>query len=368
MENNISVQEFIKTKDKYFIIDMRDRTAYQHGHIDGAVSSPGISAGEIMEMMKEHHKKEVIIYCSIGENSKRYADELRKFKIPAWSLEGGYREWLLAASEELSGEEVKRYSRQMILPQVGEEGQKSLKQAKVLVVGAGGLGSPALMYLTAAGVGRIGISDGDRVEITNLHRQCIHDTASVGEKKIQSAKSKLDKLNPNVDIRLHDGFLLPENIENIIDDYDFVIDGVDNFESKFLINDACVIHKKPFCHAGILKFQGQVMTWLPGQGACYRCIFEDVPKGHIPDCSEAGIIGAVAGIIGSIQALEAIKYIIGLDGLLTGRMFIFDGLNMNARIVKFGKNSEHCKVCGAEPKSGFIEKNKKNYYPQLCMS
>lgn len=368
METNITVREFIKAKDHYLTIDIRDRIAYQHGHIDEAVSFPEIAADEIKELMKINQKNEVVVYCSIGENSKSYVEKLREEKINAWNLEGGYRAWLLATSEELSREEVDRYSRQMILPQVGEKGQKKLKQAKVFVAGAGGLGSPALMYLAAAGVGTIGIADGDKVEITNLQRQCIHDTASVGETKIQSAKSKLERLNPNVDIRIYNEFLTPENIESIIDDYDFVIDGVDNFESKFLINDACVIHKKPFCHAGILQFQGQVMTWLPGKGACYRCVFEDVPKAYVPNCSEAGIIGAVAGIIGSIQALEAIKYILGTGELLTGRMFIFDGLSMNTRIVKFEKQSEHCKVCNAKQKKDFIKRNKNHYYPQLCMS
>lgn len=366
MEINITVQEFIKTKDKYLTIDIRDRIAYQHGHIDEAVSFPEISVDEIKEMMKKNQKNEVVIYCSIGENSKSYVEKLRKEEISAWNLEGGYREWLLTTSEELSGEEVKRYSRQMILPQVGDKGQKKLKKAKVLVAGAGGLGSPALMYLAAAGVGTIGIVDGDKVDITNLQRQCIHDINSVGEKKIQSAKSKLERLNPNVDIRIYNEFLTPENIEDMIGGYDFVIDGVDNFESKFLINDACVIHKKPFCHAGILQFEGQVMTWLPGKGACYRCVFEDVPKEYIPNCSEAGIIGAVAGVIGSIQALEAIKFILGSGELLTGRMFVFDGLNMNVRIVKFGKQSEYCKVCNAKQKSDFIKRNKNRYYPQLC--
>lgn len=366
MKADISVRDLMDKNRDYLIIDIRDQIAYQHGHIENAFSLTDASTQKVKELLNKEKKSKAAVYCSIGENSKDVVTKLRKEGISAWNLQGGFKEWLVLVSEIFDEKELKRYSRQMILPQIGQYGQEKLKKAKILVVGAGGLGCPALMYLAAAGAGTIGIADKDRVDITNLQRQIMHDMASVGEKKIISAKTKIEQMNPDTKVRLYDEFLTPENIEDIIEEYDFVIDGVDNFESKFLINDACVIHKKPFCHAGILRFEGQVMTWLPGKGACYRCIFEDVPDEYIPNCSQAGIVGAVAGIIGSIQALEAIKYIIGAGELLTGRMFILDGLTMNTRIVNFNRSSEKCRVCGVKPEITDIKANKDRYKPKNC--
>lgn len=259
----------------------------------------------------------------------------------------GYRERPLWHCEELTQNERKRYDRQMLLPQVGSDGQKKLKHSRVLIVGAGGLGSPAALYLAGAGVGKIGIIDADAVDISNLHRQIIHNISRKNRNKAESAKLSLEQLNDTVEVKAYPYLLTPENAEEIINEYDFVIDAVDNFEAKFLINDICVLNKKPFCHAGVLRFEGQVMTYVPGDYPCYRCIFEDVPeKGSVPSCSQVGIIGAVAGVIGCVQALEAIKYILGAGELLTGKMLIFDGLSMKSRIVKFGKKNARCPVCG----------------------
>lgn len=250
-------------------------------------------------------------------------------------------------SQELSPEELSRYHRQMILPQVGSEGQKKLKNAKVLIVGAGGLGSPAALYLAGAGVGTIGIIDADEVSISNLQRQILHDMASEHMNKALSAKQALQRLNHHVEVRAYPDYLTPENAREIIGAYDFVIDAVDNFKTKFLINDTCVRLKKAFCHAGILQFVGQVLTYVPEQGPCYRCIFEEVPdEGAVPNCSQAGIIGAVAGIVGSIQALEAIKYLVGAGELLTGKMLIVDGLSMRMRLAAFPNNNKNCRACG----------------------
>lgn len=247
---------------------------------------------------------------------------------------------------ELSNNELIRYGRQIIMPQIGTEGQKKLKNARVLVIGAGGLGSPVSLYLAGAGIGHIGIMDADEVSLSNLQRQIAHSIKTEGMNKALSAKSSMESLNDQIEVTAYPFRLTSENAEELIEKYDFIIDACDNFETKFLINDACVIMKKPFCHAGILGFEGQVMTWVPGDDPCYRCIFEEIPeKDSVPNCSQAGIIGAVAGIAGSVQALEAVKYFTGAGELLTGKLFTFNGLTMRTRIVPFAEKNSECRVC-----------------------
>ncbi len=261
----------------------------------------------------------------------------------------------------LKENDILRYSRQIILKEVGGVGQEKLLKGRVLIIGAGGLGSPAALYLAAAGVGTIGIIDGDLVDLTNLQRQIIHFTEDLNKLKTESAKEKLIKLNPDIRVNIYNERVNENNIAEIIKEYDFVIDGTDNFPAKFLINDACVINKKSFSHAGILRFSGQTMTFLPGN-ACYRCVFPELPpKGAIPSCSEAGILGPVAGIIGSIQALEAIKFLLNTGNLLLNRFLIMDALNMTFRIVEFKKNKE-CPLCGENPKIKEI----KEYEQPVC--
>lgn len=258
--------------------------------------------------------------------------------------------------------EFARYERQILLPEIGIEGQEKLLAASVLVIGAGGLGSPVLQYLAAAGVGRIGIADADTVSESNLHRQILHPMKNIGKNKAESAAERLKELNPNVKRTLYPEYITPDNISEIIKDYDFIIDAVDNFESKFLINDACVLEKKPFCHAGVIQFHGQVMTYVPGQGPCYRCIFEDIPeKESIPTSAQVGVMGPVCGIIGCTQALEAIKYITGSGKLLTGAMWIYDALNLTSRIAKFSKCSSKCRVCGPKADILDVRTNAKDY-------
>ena len=250
----------------------------------------------------------------------------------------------------LTDEQLARYSRHITLKEIGVRGQKKLLDAKVLIIGAGGLGAPAAMYLAAAGVGTIGIADRDKVELSNLQRQIIHSTNDVGKAKVQSAKETMNALNPDVNVVTYETRVTSENIADIIRDYDFVIDGADNFPTKFLINDACVLGRKPFCHAGILRFEGQLMTYVPDESPCYRCIFgAPPPKDAVPSCREAGVIGAMAGIIGAMQALEAVKYITGQGELLTGSMLVFDGLKMEWRKVKLPKRVAACPVCGDHP-------------------
>lgn len=246
-------------------------------------------------------------------------------------------------------EDIERYSRQIILKEVGGKGQEKLLESRVLIVGAGGLGSPVSMYLAAAGVGTIGLIDGDKVDLTNLQRQIVHTTGDIGTPKVQSAAEKLTAINPAVKVETHQQSALADNILDIISNYDFVIDGTDNFPAKFLINDACHFAKVPFSHAGILRFDGQLFTVIPSQTACYRCIFGGPPPASaVPSCSQAGVLGGVAGVIGCLQATEALKYLLGVGELLTNRMMVFDALDMRFREVKFKQNPT-CPLCGENP-------------------
>ena len=248
-----------------------------------------------------------------------------------------------------TNEQLERYSRHIILKEVGAKGQKKLLNSSVLIIGAGGLGAPAAMYLAAAGVGTIGIADADEVDLSNLQRQVIHTTADLGKAKVKSAKETMQAINPDVKVNTYRKFITSENIMDIIRDYDFIIDGTDNFPAKFLINDACVMAQKPFSHAGIIRFKGQLMTYVPGEGPCYRCVFKDPPpKDAVPTCKQAGVIGAMGGVIGSLQAMEAVKYIIGKGDLLTGRLLTYDALTMTFRTIKLPKNHD-CPVCGDHP-------------------
>lgn len=249
-----------------------------------------------------------------------------------------------------SNEQLERYSRHIILKEIGVKGQKKLLNARVLIIGAGGLGAPAAMYLAAAGVGTIGIADADEVDLSNLQRQIIHATEDVGKPKVQSAKETMNKMNPDVTVNTYHEFVSSENITELIGGYDFIIDGTDNFPAKFLINDACVMAKKPFSHAGIIRFKGQLMTYVPGEGPCYRCVFKNPPpKDAVPTCKQAGVIGAMGGVIGSLQAMEAVKYITGTGELLTGHLLTFDAIKMEFRKIKLPKPDGKCAVCGENP-------------------
>ena len=249
----------------------------------------------------------------------------------------------------MTNEQLERYSRHIILKEVGAKGQKKLMNAKVLIIGAGGLGSPAALYLAAAGIGTIGIADADEVDLSNLQRQVIHTTEDIGKAKVKSAAETMQAINPELKVNTFREFVDSSNIMDMIEDYDFVIDGTDNFPAKFLINDACVMAKKPFSHAGIIRFQGQLMTYVPGEGPCYRCVFKNPPpKDAVPTCKQAGVIGAMGGVIGSLQAMEAIKYIIGKGDLLTGKLLTYDALTMKFRTVNLPKD-DNCAVCGKNP-------------------
>ncbi len=268
----------------------------------------------------------------------------------------------MESNQDLSKEQYERYSRHLILPEVGEEGQKKLLAAKVFVLGAGGLGSPALYYLAAAGVGTIGLADGDEVDLSNLQRQIIHNNKRVGVKKTLSAKQTINELNPDVNVITYDERVTDENVRDIIKDYDVVMDGSDNFPTRFLMNDACYFEGKPLVSGSMFRFDGQVSVFNYNEDApCYRCLYaEPPPPGLAPSCNEAGILGALAGVIGVMQAVEAIKIILGIGRPLDGKLMVFDALDMGFRKMKVNKDPE-CALC-----SGKATIKEVKMYEEVC--
>ncbi|MBA4422937.1 MAG: adenylyltransferase [Syntrophus sp. (in: bacteria)] len=249
----------------------------------------------------------------------------------------------------LTEEQIERYQRHIALKEVGGKGQRKLLDGRVLIIGAGGLGAPAALYLAAAGVGTIGLVDADTVDLTNLQRQVIHFTPDIGKAKVISAREKMAAINPGIEVNTYEEWAHAGNIMGIIIGYDFVIDGTDNFAAKFLINDACVLAGIPYSHAGILRFDGQTITVKPGESACYRCIFPGPPpKDAIPTCSQTGVIGVLPGVLGIIQATEAIKFLLGKGELLTGRMLIYNALEMDFNEVRINRDPK-CPICGETP-------------------
>jgi molybdopterin/thiamine biosynthesis adenylyltransferase/rhodanese-related sulfurtransferase len=286
------------------------------------------------------------------------------------------------ALPELSTDDLSRYSRHLILPEVGMEGQRRLKAARVLCVGTGGLGSPLALYLTAAGIGTLGLVDFDVVDSSNLQRQIIHSTKDIGRKKIDSAEEKLSALNPAINIVRHETMLTSANALDILKDYDIVADGTDNFPTRYLVNDACVLLGKPNVYGSIFRFEGQASVFATEAGPCYRCLYpEPPPPGLVPSCAEGGVLGILPGLVGVIQATEVIKLILGKGDSLVGRLLLVDALNMRFRELKLRKNPE-CPVCGQSPTvtalidydhfCGIVpetpqEKNMKNGIPQLSV-
>jgi sulfur-carrier protein adenylyltransferase/sulfurtransferase len=248
----------------------------------------------------------------------------------------------------LSTEERARYSRHLLLPEIGSAGQEKLKAARVLVVGAGGLGSPASLYLAAAGIGVLGVIDHDRIELSNLQRQVLFDTASIGTGKAAAARARLLALNPGIDVRAHDFELRAANATELISQYDLVIDGSDRLATRYLVNDVCVLLGKPLVSAAIHRFEGQAMSYVPGRGPCYRCLFPKSEDGVVPNCAEAGVLGVLPGILGALQATEALKIVAGIGAPLLGRLLTFDALAMSWHEFRFERRAS-CAVCGDQP-------------------
>ena len=246
----------------------------------------------------------------------------------------------------LSNEQNRRYSRQLAMPEIGADGQEKLLRSRVLVIGAGGLGSPAALYLAAAGVGTIGLADSDAVDLSNLQRQILHSSDVIGMQKVLSGKARLERLNTDVHVVAHPVSVCPENAAALVDGYDFVLECTDNFDSKYLINDICVSRKKPFCHGAVIRFYGQIMTYVPGEGPCYRCAFRQPPDTEkAPDARKLGVIGAVPGVVGCMQAIEAINYLTGAGELLTGRLLSVDLLDMEFQTIPLSADPV-CPACG----------------------
>ncbi len=249
----------------------------------------------------------------------------------------------------LSKEEIYRYSRHLLIPEVGIGGQKKLKASKVLIIGTGGLGSPVSLYLAAAGVGKIGLVDYDTVDESNLQRQIVHSNSTIGVPKVESAKQRLLEINPYIEIKTYNLILSKENALEIMKDYDLIIDGTDNFSTRYLVNDACYFLKKPFVYGSIFRFDGQVTVFYPEVGPCYRCLYpEPPPPGTVPSCAEGGVFGVLPGVIGSLQATEAIKILIGIGDPLIGKLILYDALKMEFRTLKIRKDP-HCPLCGENP-------------------
>jgi sulfur-carrier protein adenylyltransferase/sulfurtransferase len=339
------------------LIDVRERDEYEQGFIPKAQWIPrGFLELKIEDAVPER-ATEVIIYCAGGVRSALAAKALQELGYQkVSSMAGGFRAWKNAGfsferPRALSAEQIKRYSRHIMLPEVGEVGQGKLLDARVLCIGAGGLGSPSGMYLAAAGVGTIGMVDDDVVDESNLQRQILHNIDRLGMPKVESARQTLQSLNPDVRVVPHQTRLSSENVLDILSDYDLIVDGADNFPTRYLLNDAALKLRKPIVHASIFRFEGQVTTFLPDSGPCYRCLYPDPPPpGMAPSCQEAGVLGVLPGIVGCLQAAEALKIILGAGETLSGRLLVYDALSTKFRTLKLRKDPE-CRVCSKPPET-----------------
>ncbi len=338
------------------VVDVREQDEWDEGHIPGAVHVPRGHLESRIERLAPDAAHPVVVYCSAGNRSAFAAKTLTELGYEdVVSLAGGFTDWKrngfpVQLQAGLDAPRRARYSRHLLIPEVGEEGQLKLLDSKVLLIGAGGLGSPASLYLAAAGVGRIGIVDADVVDESNLQRQIVHSTESLGEPKVESAKRTIEALNPDVEVVAYKERLTSENIERILaDGWDVIVDGADNFPTRYLVNDASVWHKIPVVHGSIYRFEGQVTVFKPHEGPCYRCLFPTPPPPELaPSCAEGGVLGVLPGVIGSLQASEALKLALGIGEPLIGRLLLFDALAATFDEVKLRRDPD-CPVCGEHP-------------------
>lgn len=359
------VRGLLDSGAKVKLIDVREADEYAGGRLPGAVHIPrGFLELRIEE--KADRDEELVLYCAGGTRSALAARTLRELGYTrVASLAGGYNRWTDAALPVekpvvLSPDQKERYRRHLILPEVGEEGQARLLKSKVLLLGAGGLGSPAALYLAAAGVGTLGVVDADVVDLSNLQRQVLHTLERRGQPKVQSAKAAIEALNPDVKVVPFQERLTAANVERILADFDLVLDGGDNFPTRYLLNDACVLLGKPNVHGSVFRFEGQVTTFLPGQGPCYRCLYPAPPPPELaPSCAEAGVLGVLPGLIGMLQATEALKLLLGVGESLVGRLLTFDALGTRFQELKLRRDPE-CPVCAPGAKVELID------YERFC--
>jgi molybdopterin/thiamine biosynthesis adenylyltransferase/rhodanese-related sulfurtransferase len=345
----------VEAADGPVLVDVRERDEYEQGYIPRANWIPrGFLEMKIEDLVPER-SQEIIVYCAGGVRSAFAARSLSEMGYQnVSSMAGGFRAWKNAGYDferprVLTADQLKRYSRHLMLPEVGEKGQGKLLDAKVLCLGAGGLGSPSALYLAAAGVGTIGIVDDDVVDESNLQRQVLHNVERLGTPKVESARLTLQALNPDVRVIPHQQRLDSTNIMGLLAEYDLVVDGADNFPTRYLLNDAALKLGKPVIHASIFRFEGQITTFLPDEGPCYRCLYPDPPPpGMAPSCQEAGVLGVLPGMVGTMQANEALKLILGVGKSLSGRLMVLDALGTQYRTLKLRKDPE-CRVCSKNP-------------------
>jgi len=343
--------------DAPVFLDVREREEWDEGHIPGAVHLPRGWLESRIEQTVRNRQRPIVAYCSAGNRSTFAAKTLEELGYEeVVSLSGGINDWkrsgypLEVSAGALGPEQRTRYSRHLLIPEVGEEGQLKLLQSRILLIGAGGLGSPAALYLAAAGVGTLGIIDADVVDETNLQRQILHSTASLGEPKVESATRAIRELNPDVEVKAYKEQLTSENIERILGDgWDVIVDGTDNFPTRYLVNDAAVWHDIPLVHGSIFRFEGQATVFEKSRGPCYRCLFPQPPPPELaPSCAEGGVLGVLPGVVGSLQASEAIKLALGIGEPLIGRLLLFDALTTTFTEVALRRDPD-CPVCGEHP-------------------
>jgi molybdopterin/thiamine biosynthesis adenylyltransferase/rhodanese-related sulfurtransferase len=354
--------------NKSIFLDVREPEEYDQGAVPGAVHLPRGNLEFQVEGKLPDKDAPVVVYCAGGVRSAFAAQTLGELGYTnVVSLIGGFNRWKdegrpWSAPQTLTADQRNRYQRHLLLPEVGEVGQQRLLDAKVLLLGAGGLGSPAALYLAAAGVGTLGIIDMDVVDASNLQRQILHNMDRVGERKVDSAKKTLTAINPDVNVSTYDVRLGADNVLDIIDGYDVIVDGTDNFPTRYLVNDASLLKRIPVVHGSIFRFEGQVTVFDPYNGPCYRCLIPEPPPAELaPSCAEAGVLGVLPGIIGSIQALEAIKLVLDLGDPLIGRLLAFDALEETFRTFNV-RRDPHCPACGPDAGPIVIAE-----YDELCM-
>jgi molybdopterin/thiamine biosynthesis adenylyltransferase/rhodanese-related sulfurtransferase len=349
-------------------VDIREPDEWEQGHLPGAVHVPRGNLESRIERIAPDKNRQVVLYCAVGNRSAFAAKTLGELGYAhAHSLAGGIEDWKrdgleIVMPRTLSPERRARYSRHLLIPEIGEEGQLKLLDSRILLIGAGGLGSPASLYLAAAGVGTLGLVDADIVDETNLQRQIVHSLDTLGSPKVDSAKRTIAALNPDVNVVTYRERLTSENIDRILDDgWDLIVDGADNFPTRYLVNDASVWHDIPVVHGSIYRFEGQVTVFKPHEGPCYRCLFPQPPPPELaPSCAEGGVLGVLPGIIGSLQTNEAIKLAAGIGDPLIGRLLLFDALSTEFSDVKIARRAD-CPVCGDQPTiTGYID------YVEFC--
>jgi molybdopterin/thiamine biosynthesis adenylyltransferase/rhodanese-related sulfurtransferase len=336
------------------VIDVREDSEWEQGHLPGALHISKSYVEQQIEAAAPDRDAPVVLYCAGGIRSLFAAQTLEQLGYTnVASMSGGFQAWKSVGLPWdkpviLSAEQKQRYSRHLLIPEVGAAGQARLLESKALFIGAGGLGSPAALYLAAAGVGTIGIVDFDVVDLSNLQRQILHTNDRVGERKVESARKTINALNPDVTVIPHEEMLVAANVDRIIAGYDVIIDGTDTFETRYLLNDAAVAKNIPVIHASVFRFEGQLTTFIPYEGPCYRCLYPTPPPPELaPGCSVAGVLGVVPGIMGMLQANEALKVLLGIGDTLSGRLLLFDALDSTFTELKLRRDPA-CPVCSTE--------------------